>query len=88
MLEPNRDWTGDPLATGHEDRPTDTGGPELALDLERQLQELLTAVAKAEANWEFDDLLDVATRQRRVRERYARRRPPRNDSNHSGLGKQ
>jgi hypothetical protein len=75
MLEPNRDWTGDPAAIGREDRSSETGGPELALDLGDQMQELLVAVAKAEANWRFDDLLDVATRQRHARERHRRWRP-------------
>ena len=68
MLEPNRDWTNDP----REDLSSDTGGPELALDLERQLEGLFTAVARAEANWRVDDLLDVAEKQRRVRERHSR----------------
>ncbi len=75
MLEPIRDWTSDPRPTGGLDRSSDTGAPELALDLGRQLHELFTAVAKAEANWRFDDLLDVATKQRHARERYRRWRP-------------
>ena len=33
-----------------------------ALDLPSQLEELLSAVRSAEANWRFDDRLDLATR--------------------------
>ncbi len=75
MLEPNRDCTSDPRLAVGQDRSSDTGGPELALDLGEQLQDLFMAVAKAEANWRFDDLLDVATRQRHARKRHRRWQP-------------
>jgi hypothetical protein len=39
-----------------------------------QFEDLLTTVWRAEANWRFDDLLDVATRQRKTERRRGRRR--------------
>jgi hypothetical protein len=41
-------------------------GPEPAPDLHMQFEELLVTVWRAEANWRFDDFLDVATKQRRT----------------------
>jgi hypothetical protein len=43
-------------------------------DLNMQFEELLGTVWKSEANWRFDDLLDVATRQRKTDRRRGRRR--------------
>jgi hypothetical protein len=42
------------------------GAPEPAPDLNLQFEDLLVTVWRAEANWRFDDLLDVATRQRKT----------------------
>jgi hypothetical protein len=53
----------------------DNRGPEPAPDLNMQFEELLLAVWSAEANWRFDDLLDVATRQRKTDRRRGRTRP-------------
>jgi hypothetical protein len=41
---------------------------EPAPDLHTQLEELLAAVWGAEANWRFDDLLDVAVEGHRIEE--------------------
>ena len=38
--------------------------PEPLPDLKTQSEDLWVTVWKAEANWRFDDLLDMATRQR------------------------
>jgi hypothetical protein len=43
------------------------------LDLRSQLEELLTAVRSAEANWRFDDRLDLAVRLHDRRPRARRR---------------
>jgi hypothetical protein len=45
-------------------------------DLQTQLEDLLSAVWAAEANWQLDDRLDLAVRrQRAVAERHARIAP-------------
>ena len=52
----------------------DNRGQDPIPDLNMQFEELLGTVWKSEANWRFDDLLDVATRQRNTDRRRGRRR--------------
>ena len=44
----------------------DNRGQDPVPDLNMQFEELLGTVWKSEANWRFDDFLDVATKQRRT----------------------
>jgi hypothetical protein len=53
----------------------DNRGQDPIPDLNMQFEELLGTVWKSEANWRFDDLLDVATRQRRTDRSRGRTRP-------------
>lgn len=43
-------------------KPPSQPAPAHSLDLQSQLEELLGAVWQAEANWRFDDRLDVAVK--------------------------
>ena len=52
----------------------DNRGQDPIPDLNMQFEELLGTVWKSEANWRFDDLLDVATRQRKTDRLRGRRR--------------
>ncbi len=48
-------------------RPPAGAPSAAAIDLQAQLADLLGSVAQAEANWRFDDRLDVALKIRRKR---------------------
>jgi hypothetical protein len=45
--------------------PAASAAPSTAADLQTQLEALLDAVWKAEADWRFNDRIDLALRERR-----------------------
>jgi hypothetical protein len=46
-------------------RPATTGQPAVEAELHAQLEEILDAVWKAEADWRFNDRLDLALKRSR-----------------------